>query len=608
MRCVKPFTIRCLSRLRRSSGATPDNRDRLLSDLLKLLGQKPKSGDLVEAYREYYLKFGNHQMSTQVLQQLFPVLSTTQDKMLLKAAWNGILDNKSLPRATCTMAYIKAFKDEITLSEIKKLPSATLYVPNVLHFLLNLFSKRSLVADCEELIAMMLAHGKVHHFDAWIIHEILVFALRNSKFDELKSFLVSLRAKFGVPPFSALEQEKHLVYQVIETLHEIKVEANQHIYSLLIQIYIKIGSSQKENQNPIGLLDEMEADRIVLTIPLANELVMLFALFGDTADVVFLIFDIMQEELITPDSQTFMMLFTGWTKTASTVESNHLFRIINRISELGVQLSPHCLVALLNLVTKLGYNENTRQIVKLIMSINTPSVVNYTILIRFFARMNDQESIQKCLSEIQERQVVLDLPAYDVLIDHYISQMNVLEVRNLVSRMKATYVSLDETLFARLVNFFILHSRMKEDVRDLMLYSSQLKKSKFRSAFFYNALLSAHVVLQSKKEEFDEVLYLMRRDKVSPDARTWDCRINFTRGRASLKEMSELLDEMIEQDAAPLRPRAFHNLILQCFGSTAAMQSEKLSQYLRKLNVNLNGDNDVLNVSNYSELALVNLE
>jgi hypothetical protein len=58
----------------------------------------------------------------------------------------------------------------------------------------------------------------------------------------------------------------------------------------------------------------------------------------------------------------------------------------------------------------------------------TPSVVKYTILLGFYARMNDQESINQCLSEINDKKLVLDLPAYALLINFYISQNNTKEV------------------------------------------------------------------------------------------------------------------------------------------------------------------------------------
>jgi hypothetical protein len=70
--------------------------------------------------------------------------------------------------------------------------------------------------------------------------------------------------------------------QVIYTLRMIKLESNHHIYSRLIQIYIKISSSQKENQNPIGLLDEMETDRIVLTIFVSCD-VLLFSFYSHSS-------------------------------------------------------------------------------------------------------------------------------------------------------------------------------------------------------------------------------------------------------------------------------------------------------------------------------------
>jgi hypothetical protein len=66
------------------------------------------------------------------------------------------------------------------------------------------------------------------------------------------------------------------------------------------------------------------------------------------------------------------------------------------------------------------------------MSMNSPSIVQYTILFGFFARMNDRNSINRCLEEINERQLVLDLRAYTVLINYYIEQKNIKEVSRFI--------------------------------------------------------------------------------------------------------------------------------------------------------------------------------
>jgi hypothetical protein len=68
------------------------------------------------------------------------------------------------------------------------------------------------VTETEELIAKMVAGGKLHLFDTFTVDAILDFTMRYERFDELKTFLESLRAKFRLPPISDLEKEKHLVY------------------------------------------------------------------------------------------------------------------------------------------------------------------------------------------------------------------------------------------------------------------------------------------------------------------------------------------------------------------------------------------------------------
>jgi hypothetical protein len=103
------FNLRCCSF---------DNREVILKDLLYLMGQKTRSGDVVEAYREYYLKFGNEQISMSLLQRLLPVLANSQDKVLLKAAWKGIWANGGYPNSTSTILFLKALEDEISVSEV----------------------------------------------------------------------------------------------------------------------------------------------------------------------------------------------------------------------------------------------------------------------------------------------------------------------------------------------------------------------------------------------------------------------------------------------------------------------------------------------------------
>lgn len=75
-------------------------------------------GNLVEAYREYHANFGNKGITDKLILEQLVMVFSNEDKELCKLAWQGFFENNELPSEVCTIAYLRAFKDDVSAEEV----------------------------------------------------------------------------------------------------------------------------------------------------------------------------------------------------------------------------------------------------------------------------------------------------------------------------------------------------------------------------------------------------------------------------------------------------------------------------------------------------------